>query len=96
MFLSVRDFVVMLEGNSPPSTKPLSYLYGQLTEHMREEGFDYAPNGSINVHIKLKPEVLQEYPEEYYQLPTAADYIRKNPNWKVCYAYESYVNLLGI
>lgn len=73
----------MLEGNTPPRSKPLSLLYGQLTAHMHEEGFEYAANGSINVHITLKPEVLQEYPEEYFRIPAAAEYIRYNPNWKV-------------
>jgi hypothetical protein len=41
--------------------------------------------GAINVHVVIQPETFAEYPESYFDLPEAREYIALNPRYREGY-----------
>ena len=45
--------------------------------------------GAINVHVVIQPETFAEYPESYFDLPEAREYIALNPRSREGYDLSS-------
>jgi hypothetical protein len=61
-------------------------LYEILDDLIEEDKFEKDPNtGAIDVHIIIRKEVLEEYPESFYRLPEALEYIEVNPKYREGY-----------
>lgn len=69
----------------------LDALYEALAAVNAEDGFEFDPDGSINVHVTIQPQTYAEFPPSYYQLPESKEYIAANPKYRegydLCYAY---------
>jgi hypothetical protein len=57
--------------------------------------------GAINVHVMIQPETFAGYPESYFDMPEAKEYIALNPRYRegydLCYVFPFSVgNVLSM
>eukprot|EP01125_Pyxidicula_operculata_P006340 TRINITY_DN2201_c0_g1_i2.p1 TRINITY_DN2201_c0_g1~~TRINITY_DN2201_c0_g1_i2.p1 ORF type:complete len:140 (-),score=18.03 TRINITY_DN2201_c0_g1_i2:10-429(-) len=67
-------------------------LYNVLLTRIGEDRFELEKEtGVVNVFVKIRQEVLDEFPPSYYELPEAKEYLSINPKYKdgydVTYTY---------
>lgn len=63
-----------------------------MNRTVKEDNFEIEEDtGAINVHVMIQQETFDEYPESYFDLPEAREYIALNPRYRegrdLCYAY---------
>jgi hypothetical protein len=50
---------------------------------VKEDNFEMEEEtGAINVHVMIQPETFAEYPESYFDLPEAREYVALNPRYR--------------
>eukprot|EP01114_Cavostelium_apophysatum_P018178 TRINITY_DN556_c0_g1_i1.p1 TRINITY_DN556_c0_g1~~TRINITY_DN556_c0_g1_i1.p1 ORF type:complete len:255 (+),score=43.72 TRINITY_DN556_c0_g1_i1:113-877(+) len=71
-----------LEHAPPEDVNQLKLTYEILDWVVTSDKFDYEEDGMINVKVHISKSTLEEYPDSFYELPDAKEYIAVNPKYR--------------
>jgi len=97
---TVSNFWILNHSNNKREGKTMKLLYPVLDRLLEEDHFTVdEETKAINVYVTIRNEVLNEFPESYFSLPEAQEYIKINPKYRqahdIAYAYPfNFVNIL--
>lgn len=83
---SVGRYYVLNNIHPPEERAIVAPLYSILDRAVKDDNFEVEEGtGAINVHVVIQPETFAEYPESYFDLPEAREYIALNPRYREGY-----------